>query len=279
MKRKLATLFWILPLLLAASGAPAAPQKDATGCKDHSLFTRMPGYWIHSCKQSQFDSYSFKVAKNNRSAVEGQFWHISYYPNNDLDPRPSELQILRNFQNAVEQAGGTLVFTDRGISTFKLAKEGKEFWIEATAEFTGKHGLRIVQVAGMKQDIVANAEVFQSDIRAKGHATVYGILFDTDKADIKPESAQAIGEIAKLLKADAKLKIAVVGHTDGTGSVDHNLRLSQGRAQAVMQALTRDHGIAASRLTYFGCGPFAPVASNDSEDGKAKNRRVELVKQ
>lgn len=278
MRKHLAALFGTLMMLMATTGALAA-QKDATGCKDHALFTRMPGYWIHSCRQLQFDSYSFKVAKDRKSAVEGQFWLINYYPNNDLDPRPGDLQILRNFQNAVEQAGGSVVFADKGISTFKLAKEGKEFWIEATAEFTGKHGLRIVQVAGMKQDITANAEVFQNDIRAKGHATVYGILFDTDKADIKPESAQAIGEIAKLLKADAKLKIAVVGHTDGTGSVDHNLRLSQNRAQAVMQALIRDHGIAASRLTFFGCGPYAPVASNDSEDGKAKNRRVELVKQ
>jgi outer membrane protein OmpA-like peptidoglycan-associated protein len=121
--------------------------------------------------------------------------------------------------------------------------------------------------------------VFQNDIRATGHAAVYGILFDTDKADIKPESAQAIGEVAKLLEADPKLKIAVVGHTDASGSVDHNLKLSQNRAQAVMQALIREHGIASSRLTFFGCGPFAPVASNDAEDGKAKNRRVELVKQ
>lgn len=278
MTRHRSTLFGMVLLWVAATGA-LAQQKDATGCKDHALFTRMPGYWIHSCKQSPFDAYAFKVAKDSKSAVEGRFWHINYYPNANLESKPSELQILRNFQNAVEQAGGTVVFADKGLSTFKLAKEGKEFWIEVTAEFTGKHGLRIVQVEGMKQDVVANAEVFQNDIRAKGHATVYGILFDTDKADIKPESAQALGEIAKLLKADARLKIAVVGHTDGTGSVDHNLKLSQSRAQAVMQALIRDHGIASSRLTFFGCGPFAPVASNDSEDGKAKNRRVELVKQ
>jgi outer membrane protein OmpA-like peptidoglycan-associated protein len=278
MSKSLHSLVGAFLLLTAATGA-LAQQKDATGCNDHSLFTRMPGYWIHHCKHTQFDSYAFKVAKDTKSPVEGQYWAISYYPNAKLESRPSELQILRNFQNAVEKAGGTVVFADKNISTYKLAKDGKEFWIEVTAEFTGKHGLRIVQVDGMKQDVVANAEVFQNDIRATGHAAVYGILFDTDKADIKPESAQAIGEVAKLLEADPKLKIAVVGHTDASGSVDHNLKLSQNRAQAVMQALIREHGIASPRLTFFGCGPFAPVASNDAEDGKAKNRRVELVKQ
>ena len=89
----------------------------------------------------------------------------------------------------------------------------------------------------------------------------------------------AAGPIANLLKADTGLKIFVVGHTDNTESVERNLRLSQKRGQAVMQALNRDHGIAAARLSAYGCGPYAPVASNDSEEGRAKNRRVELAKQ
>jgi outer membrane protein OmpA-like peptidoglycan-associated protein len=159
------------------------------------------------------------------------------------------------------------------------SRDGKEFWIEVWAEFTGKYGLRIIQKDAMNQDVVANAEVFGNDIRATGHAAVYGITFDTDSATIKPDSAQAIAEIAKLLQADQNLKISVVGHTDTIGAVDHNLKLSQDRAQSVMHALVRDHGIAAGRLRAYGCGPYAPVASNDTEAGKAKNRRVELVKQ
>lgn len=270
---------WVLiGTLLLATGA-MAEQKDATGCKDNPLFTRMPGYWIHSCKQTQFDSYAFEVGPGQKTAVEGQYWQVSYYPQADLASKPSELQIIRNFENAILKLGGKVVFSRKGLSTFQLTQDGKELWIQVTAEFTGKHGLRIVQKEAMKQDIVADAAAFSNDIRATGHAAVYGITFDTDSAVIKPESAQAIGEIAKLLKSDAGLKIFVVGHTDATGSVDHNLKLSGDRAQAVMQALTRDHGIAAARLRAFGCGPFAPVASNDTEDGKAKNRRVELVKQ
>lgn len=277
MKKMLFALCGALFVLVAANAF--AQQKDTRGCSDHPLFTRMPGFWIHSCVDRQFDAFAFKLADGKTSTVEGHFWQINYYPNADLTSKPSDLQIIRNFENAVQKLGGTVVFSSKGRSTLKLVKDGKEFWIDVSAEFTSKHGLRIVQKEAMAQDIVANAEVFQNDIRSTGHAAVYGILFDTDKADIKPESAQALGEVAKLLKADPALKVAIVGHTDGSGSVEHNLKLSQDRAQSVMQALIKDHGIAAARLRPFGCGPFAPVASNDTEDGKAKNRRVELVKQ
>lgn len=91
--------------------------------------------------------------------------------------------------------------------------------------------------------------------------------------------AQDIGEIAKLLAANPALKLYVVGHTDNQGGVEGNIKLSQDRAEAVLQSLVRDHGVAAGRLRAYGCGLFSPVASNDSEEGRAKNRRVELVKQ
>ncbi|PKN83425.1 MAG: hypothetical protein CVU51_12450 [Deltaproteobacteria bacterium HGW-Deltaproteobacteria-1] len=98
------------------------------------------------------------------------------------------------------------------------------------------------------------------------------------KSNIKPESAQAIAEIVKLLNSDPGLKIHVVGHTDNVGSVESNIKLSQNRAESVVQAL-RNNGISPARLKSFGCGQFAPVMSNDNEEGRAKNRRVELVKQ
>ncbi len=108
---------------------------------------------------------------------------------------------------------------------------------------------------------------------------LYGIYFDTDKAELKPESEPTLVEISKLLKADAKLKLFVVGHTDNVGTFDHNLKLSQASAAAVVAALTKKHGVAAARLTPFGAGPTSPVASNAAEAGRAKNRRVELVAQ
>jgi OmpA-OmpF porin, OOP family len=264
--------------LLAATGL-YAQQKDDPRCKDHPLFTRMPGgYWIHGCTQKQFDAYAFPTAKGKKTQVEGKLWTIRYYPQAKAETKPSEIQILRNFENAVRNQGGKLVYSDKGRDTFMLMKDGKEIWVDLWAEFTGKYGFTIVQKEAMAQDIVANAAVFATDIKTTGHVAIYGILFDTGKSTIKPESAQAIGEIAKLLKADPGLKLGVVGHTDNVGGVDSNIKLSHSRADAVLQALVREHGIASSRLRAYGCGLFAPVASNDNEDGRAKNRRVELVK-
>lgn len=276
--KKVLIVAMVAAALLFAAGV-AAQQKDDPKCKDHPLFTRLPGYWIHSCDERQFDAYDFVVGKGQKEHVEGHCWRISYYPQATMTSKPSELQIQRNFENAIQRLGGTVVWSEKGRSTLRLAKDGKEIWVEVTAEFTGKHGLRIVQKEGMAQEIVANAQVFQNDIRATGHAAVYGIYFDTDSATVKPESAQALGEIAKLLSADPALKVFVVGHTDNTGAVEHNLKLSQDRAASVLQALIQRYGIAAARLKSYGCGQFAPVASNDTEEGRTKNRRVELVKQ
>ncbi len=267
-------------ILLSVAAQAAAPplQKDTAGCKDHPLFTRMPTYWIHHCSAKEFDAHDFILGKGKKERVEGRLWTISYYPQATATSKPSELQILRNFEAAVARAGGASVFADKGRETFRLNAGGKEIWVDLTAEFTGKYGLAIVERAAMAQDIVADAKAFANDLDTTGHAAVYGIYFDTNKAEIKPESAQAIGEIAKLLQADPGLKLFVVGHTDGTGAVESNLRLSQDRAQAVIEALVSGHGVAAARLRPFGNGPFAPVATNATEEGRAKNRRVELVK-
>ena len=270
----------VLAVVLALAASASAEQKDVAGCKDHPMFTRMPGSWIHNCSEKAFDAWAFQLGKGKTETVEGRLWKLSYYPQADAKEKPSELQIVRNFENAVAKIGGTVVMAEtKSRRTFKIVQGDRELWVDLTAEFTGKYGFTIVERAAMKQDVVASAEVFGNDLRTTGHAAVYGIYFDTGKAEIKPESAQAIGEIAKLLAADPSLKLFVVGHTDAQGSVDGNLKLSQARAEAVLQALVGGHGIAAARLRAHGCGQFAPVASHDGEEGRAKNRRVELVKQ
>ncbi len=239
----------------------------------------MPDFWIHNCDIKQFDAYEFFAGKGKSEHVEGALWKLNYYPQAALTAKPSELQIMRNFENAIKKLGGTTVATDKGKETLKLTKDGKEIWIEVRAEFTSKHSLLIVQKEAMTQDIVANAAAFASDLKSSGHVAIYGIYFDTNKATLKPESTAALDEITKLLATDPTLKLYVVGHTDNTGNVDANLKLSQERGEAVLQALVRDHGVATARLKASGCGPFSPVAPNDSDEGKARNRRVELVKQ
>ncbi len=278
MKSRAAILLMLLFVPMAFAAAPP-DQKDASQCKDHPLFTRMPGYWIRSCDQKEFDAHDFVTGKGTSERVEGRLWKLSYYPQAKWTTKPSELQIRRNFQNAVQKLGGTFVANDKGRDTYRINVSGKEVWLEVTAEFTGKYGLCIVEKGAMEQDIVADASSLSNDLRNRGHAAVYGILFDTGKWDIKPESAKAIGEVAKVLKSDPGLKLYVVGHTDNVGGVESNLKLSENRAEAVKQALIREHGISVARLRAFGAAQFAPVASNDSEEGRASNRRVELVKQ
>jgi OmpA-OmpF porin, OOP family len=281
--KKIALIALTMLLCLLATNLYAV-QKDDPKCQDHPMFTRMPGFWIHSCDHKQFDGADFKIVEKGKVTqtirVEGELWLVRYYPQSDMKSKPSELQIYRNFENAVRQQGGTVVgTTDKKRQVYKLTRDGKEIWVEVWADFTGKHGYTIIQKKDMAQDVVADAQAFSNDIRTTGHAAVYGILFDTGKSNIKPESAQAIAEIAKLLKSNAGLKIHVVGHTDNVGSVESNIKLSQNRAEAVVQELVKNNGIASARLRAFGCGQFAPVMTNDTEDGRAKNRRVELVKQ
>lgn len=281
--KKISTIAVMIMLCLFAANLYAV-QKDDPKCQDHPMFTRMPGYWIHGCDHKQFDGVDFKIADKGKVTqtihVEGELWMVRYYPQADMKSKPSELQIFRNFENAIRKQGGTLIgTTDRKRQVYKLVKDGNEIWVEVWAEFTGKHGYTIIQKKEMAQDVVADAQAFSNDIRTTGHAAVYGIYFDTGKSNIKPESAKTIAEIAKLLKSDPGLKIHVVGHTDNAGGIESNIKLSQSRAEAVVQDLVKNNGIAASRLRAYGCGQFAPVASNDTEDGRGKNRRVELVKQ
>jgi OOP family OmpA-OmpF porin len=140
--------------------------------------------------------------------------------------------------------------------------------------------VRIAEVKGMQAGLVTvDAAAMQKGIATQGHIAIYGIHFDFNKADIRPESKAALDEIAALLKQNPQWKLYVVGHTDNVGTYDYNMDLSQRRARAVAAALTADYGVQAARLRSVGAGPVAPVASNDSEDGRAENRRVELTKQ
>jgi OOP family OmpA-OmpF porin len=273
--------FRALPGLLCGLmfATSALAQKDAANCKDHQLLTRLPDYRIESCTLKQFDAYAFSVGNNKTNKVEGQYTNIRYQPPANLATKPSTLQVLRNVENAVTKIGGTVMATDSSKETLKLEKDGRELWIEVWADYTGKYILTIVEKAAMAQQMAASAAIFADGLRTTGHIAVEGIYFDTGKAELKPESTPALAEVAKLLKEDAGLKLYVVGHTDNAGALEGNVKLSMDRAQSVVQALIRTQGIDASRLKAFGAGPYAPVASNDAETGKAKNRRVELVKQ
>jgi outer membrane protein OmpA-like peptidoglycan-associated protein len=129
-----------------------------------------------------------------------------------------------------------------------------------------------------KKMAFVNADEMSKSLTDNGSVALYGIYFDTDKDTLRPESQPTLAEIAKLLAAYPQWKIHVVGHTDNQGKADYNLDLSRRRAANVVRELAARNAAPADRLDSFGCGWYAPVASNDSEDGRARNRRVELVK-
>lgn len=119
----------------------------------------------------------------------------------------------------------------------------------------------------------------KTKLAADGRAVFHNIPFDFDRAELKLESKSQIAEMAALLKSNPTLKIFIIGHTDGKGEFEYNIKLSGKRATAVAIVLTKDHEISAARIITRGLGPLAPVATNRTEDGREKNRRVELVEQ
>jgi outer membrane protein OmpA-like peptidoglycan-associated protein len=257
-----------------------AAQADKPGCADHPLFpTRMPGYVLKDCKTEAFGRYEFWTSNpKEKVPVEGKFTFLTYVVA-DRKAEPSAVAIVRNYENAILKAGGKVLHQkpDWWVNG-KILKEGREAWVQAERG-NGTIWLRIVEKQGMVQHVEANAAALGGDLQSTGHAAVYGIFFDTGKAEVKPESKASLEEIARLLTQQPGLRLCVVGHTDMTGPLDANLKLSQSRADAVVKALVAQHGIAASRLKGHGVGPLAPVATNDTEEGRAKNRRVELVKE
>jgi OOP family OmpA-OmpF porin len=149
-------------------------------------------------------------------------------------------------------------------------------------DYFGGVSLQIVESKPMETGKVVatlNAGDMARSIATSGKVAVYGVYFDTDKTAVKPQSNATLAEMAKLLQQDKALKVHIVGHTDNQGAAAHNMELSQKRAEAVVKLLATDYKIDARRLSAKGVGAYAPVASNDADAGREKNRRVELVKQ
>jgi outer membrane protein OmpA-like peptidoglycan-associated protein len=164
------------------------------------------------------------------------------------------------------------------VAVFAARNEGGSMG-DVSKALRGRVGVLVEVVeAGQREDkiVTLSADEIGNGMGANGHVVFYGLYFDFDKATIKPESDAQLKEMVAYLNSDGKRRVFVVGHTDNTGEVDYNVKLSSARAVAVVAAL-QAAGIDGGRLMAKGVGPFAPLASNDSEEGQAKNRRVELV--
>lgn len=300
------------PLSVAAGAAD-----DVEGSADHPLVSRYEGAQITQYSQEKFDEYTLLLGKakgrkpGEHQVVEGRVTKIRYL----IDKERTTLEVYRNYEKALGDAGFETLFEcknkdcggrdfsmvvipydglmsdnykDQRFLAAKLARpEGTAYvslYIVKAYNIGGPKKnnvyvqLDIVETAEMDTGMVTvDAEAIGKGLDTEGHIAIYGIYFDTDSDKVKPESDPALAEIAKLMKVRPELELLVVGHTDNQGKMNYNMDLSKRRAASVVQALTGEHGIDGTRLTPAGVGFLAPLASNRDDEGRALNRRVELV--
>jgi len=251
------------------------------------------------------------LAKNLEATqrLEGKLTRIHYR----APAERTALEVYRNYQQALKDAGFETLFGcsidtcggrnfNHAVTSDNLLRESQQTQHYLAAKLPRAQGdvytalyvvesrsggenkgralvqLAVLEVKPMEQRMqVLEANELQRDLGSKGKVALYGILFDTDRDSMRADSKPQLEEIAKLLKASPQLKVLVVGHSDATGALDYNRELSQRRAQSIVEALAGELGIARGRLTAVGVGMAAPVASNRTEEGRALNRRVELV--
>lgn len=284
--------------LLATLAFAGALLQNGSG---HPLIRAYTGSTILGNEVKQFDEQPLIIGRVQRSGpvtvqrFRGKVTKLDYQD----PPNRSSLERLLNYDQALRQSGFAIVYEcgkeecgdqvgvegvgyfppDRYLAAHLVRPQG-DVWVTVAVLAYDQTRIVVVEAQPMETNMVAvDAAALSRDITATGHVAVYGILFDTGKAELKPESAAMLQLIADLLKQHATLKLHVVGHTDNVGALAANMDLSARRANAVVNALTARYGVALARLRSGGVGPLAPVASNKTEEGRAKNRRVELVEQ
>ncbi|MCM8810518.1 MAG: DUF4892 domain-containing protein [Candidatus Omnitrophica bacterium] len=287
-------------------------QKDTEGSKDHPIISRYPGSYIYYYEQKEFDEFEIllgpvkspsdrdmQLAKKQK--VEGKVTKIQY----QVPQNRSPLEVFKNYEEAIKKANFDVLYSARGDEIAGVRKflsnyfynvyasrddEKNFFYLSAKNKnitlslsvLLGFNGpivlLGIVEKKEMETGLIKAKDIYET-IKKEGKVAIYGIYFDFDKAEIKPESKPTLEEIAKFLKENPEIKLYIVGHTDNLGKLEYNMELSKRRAEAVIKELVEKYGIKKERLMGFGVGPLAPCASNSTEEGRAKNRRVELVEQ
>ncbi len=301
MKIRARALFIVLTATAFLFGARALPAAELEG---HPLITPYPGSTLSRSERADFDNYQLIVGVEASNPVgrklEGTVTRLGLYQPADK----STLEIFRNYETALVEAGMETIFScsneECGPSYTSsawnrlsgiTAKSGSNCRYLAGKLVTQKgtayiaimvgrrrHNIHVVEVKEMEGGLVTvNAAALAEGIEREGRIIVEGIFFDTGKASLKTDSKAALDEVAKLMTQLPKLVVYVVGHTDDTGNYEMNMNLSQNRAKAVVKALTDDYGIAAERMSGHGVGPLSPAATNRSEPGRSRNRRVVLV--
>ena len=297
---------FILATLLLCLALPAFAQR--TPRTDHPLISPYQGSEIRRKDVKEFDEYNAFTGMDDSGteptgiALEGKVTKILY----TTPKERSILEVFRNYENAIAQAGAEVLYTcnqekkecveryaGRTFQEFsdihsmsnlsgryllaQIAQDEQTAYV-AIAVGQSSTTIHVIEVKKMELGMVSlDAAALGEGLDTRGFVIVEGIYFDTDKATLQAQSAAALEEMAKLLNSRPDLQVYIVGHTDSQGTFTHNMTLSQDRANAVVDALATDFEVDRERLAAHGIGPLAPQASNSSESGRAKNRRVVLV--
>lgn len=274
---KLQRLFLALALF---AGAFAWAQDDPS-VKDHPAIPRFPGMVISGGAQQDFGAHEFDLGEGKTKRVEGRYWRIDYAVK-EGGKTPGPLEVARNYGSQFKKRGGAVVFEQvdagGGQAVMRMPSGSGNLWLDIAINNGGELiTFTIVAEGEMEQKVELSADEMGKALASAGRIALYGILFDTGKDAIKPESEKALGEIATLLARDKALRLRIEGHTDNVGKAADNLALSRRRAEAVKRWLV-GKGVADARLEAAGLGDTKPVAPNDGDAGRAKNRRVELAR-
>ena len=260
----------------------------AKEAQEHPLIRPFPGSVLDLHPEPVYQSFAehtFRVTdpqtgKTVKKPVRGKFWKLTYRvwdSEGKWDSSHSVLEYRENYKQAALENGGTILYEEQGWLTFTLPHDdGSETWCEVQIWNKSQQDLRIIEQAGFKKSLTFGPAEMKAALDADGRVQLHDILFDLAKATLQPESTKQLQHVVTLLKENPDLKLEVQGHTDDQGSDGDNMELSQRRAETVVAYLGL-FGIDTGRLVPEGLGESTPVMSNDTEEGRAKNRRVELV--
>lgn len=261
----------------------------AEAIKEHPLIRPFPGSVLAEkmSKYDKFNAYDFyyineTTKKREKKTIKGEYWRLLYEvrtPSGDRVKTISKLEFFENYRAAAEEKGGRVVYKDAGQMVITIPRgDGGVTWLKVTGNAgLGQQDLIIVDEKPFKKSLTFGPAEMKAALDAEGRVQLHDILFNLDKATLQPESTRQLQHVVTLLEDNPDLMLEVQGHTDDQGSDDYNLKLSQRRAETVVAYLGL-FGIDTSRLVPKGYGESKPVIPNTTEEGRAKNRRVELVR-
>ncbi len=314
-----AKIFLTTIALMMLTGVSLFAQRttDIKGSKDYPLVSRFNGSVIEWYQVKNFDRYYMLSLKDNKLQpyeIDGKVTRIQY----SSQKEHSVFEIYKSYESALKNAGFKILLTlDKNNCGINLSeqlyigefnglnaltdrnsikpdyREGEFAYLSAKKKINDKEVYIVVYITNWNYPLITfdAVEVKHMDkglvtvqnlgegLTSAGHVALAGVYFDTGKSTIKPESQQALKNIADFLKSNTSKKFLIVGHTDNTGDFDANVKLSTVRAQSVVQELVSKYGVNKDQLKAFGVGSASPVANNSTAAGKAKNRRVEIVVQ